>query len=262
MGFHSAGMTADIAEPDITYLARPDGLRLAMRRREGARGPGVMLINGLLSDMSGHKSVALDRWAARNGRSCLRYDAFAHGLSDGDIVDATITRFLDDARALFDERTTGPQILVGSSVGGWLSCLLAAERTDRVAGLVLIAPATDGLPRLVWPALKPEDRAALERGDVIMRQSSYMPPYPVKMSYFESARDHLVLDKGIAYAGPVRILQGTRDDAVPWRHALLTAEAFRSKDVTVSLVKGGDHRLSKPGDIARLLAALDDIAPS
>ena len=249
-------MTELAADPPLGFLDRGDGEKLAYFRRSG-NGPGLVWLNGFKSDMSGNKARTLDSWAARTGRACLRFDAFAHGLSSGDFAKATIGRWLDDAVAAFDALTEGPQIVVGSSLGGWIALLLAERRAARVAGLVLIAPAPDFTERLMWPDLAPETQTTILREGVCMMPWPYGEPYPLTRRMFEEARTHLVLDRTVAYEGPVRILQGLDDEAIPVSHALATAAAVASKDIVLTLIKGGDHRLSTEPDLARLVATVE-----
>ncbi len=246
-------------QPQPEKLMRPDGEHLAYLRRPATRpGPGLLWLGGFRSDMTGTKASAVDLWAAETGRGFLRFDYFAHGQSSGDFRQATIGRWRDDALAVLDTCTEGPHILVGSSLGGWIALLIAALRPARISGVALIAPAPDFTERLMWPALPRDIREAILRdGETII--DSPEGPYPLTRAMFESGRAHLLLEAGVAFHGPVRILQGLEDDTVPYGHALATAKAIASRDVTVTLVKNGDHRLSTPADIARLTVLLDDL---
>ena len=243
------------------HLDRGDGHRLAWRRIEG-RGPTVVWLGGFRSDMTGTKAQALADWAAQAGQAYLRFDYFAHGASSGDFREGTIGRWRDDALAVIDGLTQGPLVLVGSSMGGWIACLAALARPRRVAGLALVAPAADFTDKLMAPSLSAEARQALVRDQVWMQPGAGDDPgYPITWRLLEEGRAWSVLPGPVAIGGPVRILQGGEDDAVPWRHALALAEAIESRDLVFTLVKDGDHRLSRPKDIARLIATVEALAP-
>lgn len=210
--------------------------------------------------MAGTKAAALDAWAAARERSFVRFDYRGHGESSGDFADGTVGLWRKDALLVLDEACEGPAVLVGSSMGAWIALLLALARPDRVKGLVLIAPAVDFTEALIWDRLPAEVRAILESDGEWLRPSEYSDePDRITMRLIEEGRDHLLLGGPIPFAGPVRILHGLADETVPWQHGLRTAEALDSQDVLVTLVKGGDHRLSGPEDIQRITAALDEI---
>lgn len=240
-------------------LERPDGETLAWRRVEGD-GPTVVWLGGYRSDMSGIKAEALAQWAQGAGRGYLRFDHLGHGESSGDFeAKGAITRWREDALAVIDDLTEGPLVLVGSSMGGWLACLAAMARPERLAGLVLIAPAPDFTETLMAPALPPEARAALLTDGVWLRPSAYGSPDPVTRLLLEDGARWSILPGPVPIEVPVRILQGGADPDVPWRHALELAQALKSEDVVFSLIKDGDHRLSRPADIERLIAAVSDL---
>jgi pimeloyl-ACP methyl ester carboxylesterase len=242
----------------VDILPRADGERLACARREG-RGPGLVWLGGFKSDMTGTKAIALDDWAKDNRRAFLRFDYFGHGASSGNFRDGTVSRWLDDTLAALDELTEGPQLLAGSSMGGWLATLAALARPERVAGLLLIAPALDFTEALLWAGLDAAARAQIAEMGEWLRPSLYDPqPYPITRALIEDGRRHLLLGGPIAVHCPVRILQGMADPDVPWRHALKTVEAF-GPDVELILIKGGDHRLSKPQEIALILRTLESM---
>lgn len=244
-----------------TGLLAVDGEEIAWRRVAGA-WPTVVWLGGLRSDMSGTKAQALADWAAARGRACLRFDYSGHGGSSGDFAEGTIGRWKADALAAIDGLSEGPLVLVGSSLGGWIACLVARERAERVAGLVLIAPAADFTEALMRPALPDEALAAIEADGVWLEPNAYAPddPLPITRRLLDEGRDHLILDGDeIAIDCPVRILQGGEDPDVPWDHALALAVAIRSRDLTFTLIKDGDHRLSRPEDLARLLAAVEEL---
>jgi hypothetical protein len=210
--------------------------------------------------MAGTKAVALDQWARERGRTYTRFDYFGHGKSSGDFRDGTVTRWRDDALSVIDSLTDGPQVLVGSSMGGWIATLAALARPERVAGLMLIAPAADFTEELMWKAMPDEVRREITEHGVWHRPSSYDPdPYPITRGLIEDGRRHLILGGPIAVRCPVRVLQGMADPDVPWRHAMRLVEQMESKNVTVELIKGGDHRLSTAAHIARLCAMLDEL---
>ncbi|WP_091737904.1 alpha/beta hydrolase [Phenylobacterium immobile] len=240
-------------------LERPDGETLAWRREEGA-GPTVVWLGGYRSDMNGAKAQALAAWAVESGRDYLRFDHLGHGESSGDFVaKGAITRWREDALAVIDDLTEGPLVLVGSSMGGWLACLAAMARPQRLAGLVLIAPAPDFTEKLIAPALPDEARAALLTDGVWLRPSAYGSPDPITRLLLEDGARWSILDGPVPIEVPVRVLQGGADEDVPWRHALGLAQAVKAEDVVFSLIKDGDHRLSRPADIERLIAAVSEL---
>jgi pimeloyl-ACP methyl ester carboxylesterase len=236
-------------------LARTDGETLAWRRVAG-EGPTVVWLGGFHSDMAGTKAQALAEWALARGRSYLRFDYFGHGESSGEFLDGTITRWRADVLAVIDDLTQGPLALVGSSMGGWLSLLAAVARPERIAALVLVAPATDFTEALIKPSLTAEARAVLEREGV------WTPPgggYPISRALIEDGARWSLLPGPLGFRGPVRILQGAVDDAVPWPHAQQLVAALESRDVVFTLVKDGDHRLSRPQDLERLVQAVEEV---
>jgi pimeloyl-ACP methyl ester carboxylesterase len=241
------------------YLDRGDGERIAYRLRSG-RAPGIVWLGGFKSAMTGNKAERLDAWAARSGRACLRFDYFGHGESSGDFADGTVSRWRDDALAVIDTLTEGALVLVGSSMGAWITLLAAAARRERIAALLLIAPATDFTEALLWARLPDEIRSEIMEKGVWMRPSIYdAERYPITRRLVEDGRRHLLLDRGpIAPGCPVRILQGMRDPDVPWQHALKLAETLEG-DVSITFVKEGDHRLSTPSDLKLLERTLDGL---
>tara|TARA_R110002020_G_scaffold37828_5_gene113992 strand:- start:46 stop:837 length:792 start_codon:yes stop_codon:yes gene_type:complete len=238
----------------LTRAARDPGL------------PGVVWLGGYRSDMTGSKAEALCRQAGLKGQACLRFDYSGHGASGGRFRDGTISRWLEESLAAFEQHTTGPQILVGSSMGGWIALRMVQElkarcEGDRVAGLVLIAPAPDFTLELMEPELTDAQRAALERDGYFEEPTPYGPdPNVYTRALFEDGRNNLVLDGLIDTGCPVHIIQGMADPDVPWRHALRLVEHLPSENVTLTLIRDGDHRLSREEDIARILAAVDTLA--
>jgi pimeloyl-ACP methyl ester carboxylesterase len=241
-------------------LPRPDGNFVAYARTEG-RAPTVVFLGGFRSDMTGTKAIALEAWARARGQAFLRFDYLGHGQSSGRFEDGTIGRWLDDSLAAIDALTTGRLVLVGSSMGGWLSLLAALKRPERLAGLVLIAAAPDFTERLLLKTLSPEERARLQREGRLEKPSQYSPePSVFTWKLFEEGRNHLVLDKKLALPCPVRLLHGQSDPDVPWEYSLEIARHLDAPEVVTTFVKGGDHRLSTPADIARLIATVEELA--
>jgi len=238
--------------------------RIAVRARPGA-APGLFWLSGFNSDMQGTKALALDAWAAEHGRACVRLDYSGHGESGGAFIDGTIGRWLEESIAVFEQFCAGPQVVIGSSMGGWLALLLAREMAKRpaasatLAGLVLIAPAPDFTQALMWEGFSPEIRHEIETKGVWLRPSPYGEPYPITRALIEDGRDHLLLGRAIEVGCPVRILQGAQDPDVPWRHALALAHLLPADDVVLTMIQDGDHRLSRPQDIARIIAAVAEI---
>ncbi len=242
-------------------LDRGDGVELAWRRLAG-RGPGVVFLGGFNSDMTGTKAEELSAFCAAEDRTFLRFDYTGHGTSGGRFAEGTIGRWAEDAAFVFDRLTDGPQVLVGSSMGGWIALLLALRRPERVAARLGLAAAPAFTARLgaTQPAAA---RDAIAREGVWHRPSEYGDPYPITRALLEEGERHMLLRGGAAgslpVSAPVRLLHGQRDPDVPWQLSLRVAEAVAAEDVRVVLVKDGDHRLSRPQDLAllrRTLAAL------
>lgn len=242
-------------------LDRPDGEQIAWRRVDGA-APTVVWLGGFRSDMTGTKAQALADWATAAGRAYLRFDYLGHGASSGDFqAKGTITRWREDALAVLDELVEGAAVLVGSSMGGWIACLVAMARPQRIAAMALIAPAPDFTEKLMAPEIPPQGRAALAADGVWLRPSDYGDPYPITRALLDDgARWSILGSEPVNIEVPVRILQGGADPDVPWRHALELAQALKGEDVVFSLVKDGDHRLSRPQDIERLIASLEELS--
>jgi len=258
--------TAD-QEPAFIEVGNDDGKRrIAVRARAGD-APALFWLGGFNSDMKGTKAIALDAWAIDHGRACVRFDYSGHGESGGKFIDGTIGRWLEDSVAVFREFCSGPQVVIGSSMGGWMALLLAREIAKRapsrasLAGLVLIAPAPDFTEELMWKGFSPEVRAEIETTGVWLRPSPYDDgaPYPITRALIEEGRNHLLLGSQIDVGCPVRILQGAQDPDVPWKHAFALAHRLPSEDVVLTMIQDGDHRLSRPQDIARIIAAVAEM---
>jgi len=238
------------------FLDGPHG-RIAYRQVEGgADGPGIVWLGGFRSDMLGTKAEYVDQWARRAGRRFLRFDYSGHGESDGAFADGCIGDWAADALAVFDALCAAPQILVGSSMGGWIATLLAKQRPEMIAAMVLIAPAPDFTERLMWPDFTDAERETILKTGLLEKPSDYDEPEIYTRKLFEDGRNHLVMDGAVPIHCPVRILQGMKDASVPYRHALDFAAMLMSDDVVVTLTKEGDHRLSTPADLERLGATL------
>ncbi|ABS61827.1 alpha/beta hydrolase fold [Parvibaculum lavamentivorans DS-1] len=222
-------------------------------------GPtGLTWLGGFKSEMTGTKAAALADWARAADRHLLRFDYYAHGASSGDFARATVTRWLDDALCAIDALAQGPQVLIGSSMGGWMALLAALARPERVKALVLIAPAPDFTEELMWKGFSDEIKSVLARDGIYREPSDYSDePYEITMRLIEDGRNHLLLGEKIPLAIPVRILQGMADPDVPWQHAMRLVDALASSDVTINLAKSGDHRLSTPVDLARLTETIE-----
>jgi pimeloyl-ACP methyl ester carboxylesterase len=237
--------------------------RIIAIRARGGRRPALVWCGGFRSDMRATKAEALDAWAERNGRSYLRFDYSGHGESGGRFEDGTISRWLEETLAVLEAHGGTRPVLVGSSMGAWIALLAALHlsRSDperAPGGLVLVAPATDFTERLMWDSFPAEVRATLARDGVYRRPSLYSDePYPITARLIEDGRRHLILGDPISVGCPVHVLQGMRDPDVPWEHALELVERLPGDSVQITLVKDGDHRLSRPEDIDRLLRAVE-----
>jgi pimeloyl-ACP methyl ester carboxylesterase len=249
--------------PDfITVGAGAAERRIAVRAREGA-GPPVVWLGGFRSDMTATKAAALDAWASEQNRALVRFDYAGHGASSGDITACTISSWLEDAKAVLAAYVKEPPILVGSSMGGWIACLAARDRMasgETNAGLVLIAPALDFTEDLIWAQLDEAGRAALMQSGILRRPSDYAPePDPITYALIEDGRRNRLLERPFDPGCPVHILQGMRDPDVPYPHALKTVARLPAEGTVLTLIADGDHRLSRPQDIARLVAAVAGI---
>lgn len=242
-------------------LTRQDGTSMAYHRLEGGN-PGVVFLHGFHSDMNGGKALALEQLCRQRNLSFVRFDLFGHGASSGRVEQGCVGRWTEDALAVIDQLTEGPQILVGSSLGGWLALLAALQRPGRVAGLVGIAAAPDFTEDLMWGEFTPEQRRdLLEQGRVVL-PNCYDPDHPwtIPRLLIEDGRNHLLLRDAINLHCPVRLIQGQKDADVPWQTALRITDCLASEDVEIHLVKDGDHRLSRDQDLARLVRVVDNLA--
>jgi pimeloyl-ACP methyl ester carboxylesterase len=246
-----------------SFTAGSPARSIAVRVREG-KSPGLVWLGGLKSDMKGTKAEALDRWAEIAGRACVRFDYSGHGESNGQFTDGTIGRWLEESLAVYEHFAKGPQILIGSSMGGWLALLLARALAERknaapIAGIVLIAPAVDFTEELMWKQFPEATKSEIGQKGVWLRPSAYgEEPYPITRALIEDGRKHLLLGGLIETRCPVHILQGVQDPDVPWRHAVELVSRFSRDDVVLTLIKDGDHRLSRPEDIERLITAVKE----
>lgn len=242
---------------------------IAFRRRPAAAAmagaPGLLWLCGYRSDMRGTKASFLDRYAAQTGRAMLRFDYSGHGASGGRLAAGTIGLWLEETLAIIARLTQGRQVIVGSSMGAWIALLVARALREsgaaaRLAGLVLVAPAVDFTETLVWERMPASARAELERTGLWLRPSAYsVEPDPITMELIEDGRIHRLLGGPIRTFCPVHIVQGMADTVVPWQHAMDLVEHLVGDPVTLTLVKDGDHRLSRDADLARLRAAVDAI---
>lgn len=239
-------------------LTRQDGTTIAYHRIRG-KAPGVIFFTGFMSDMTGGKALALEALCRESGHAFLRFDYRGHGASSGVFEDATLGAWKEDAVCVLDELSDGPQILVGSSMGGWVMLLAALARPRRIAGLVGIAPAPDFTLSLWENELSDAQKAEIEAKGVTLMANDYGDPYPITRKMIEESHRHLLLDDEIPLDCPVRLLHGMEDDAVPWQTSLTLQEKLRGADVEVTLIKDGDHRLSEDGDLARLTRTVDDL---
>jgi pimeloyl-ACP methyl ester carboxylesterase len=236
---------------------------IAVRTREG-KSPGLFWLGGFKSDMKGTKAMALDRWAESEGRACVRFDYSGHGESGGAFTDGTISRWLEESVTVYLHFARRAQVLIGSSMGGWLALLLAKAVSKHpnaapIAGMVLIAPAVDFTEELMWKQFPDATKRNIEQTGLWLRPSAYgEDPYPITRALIEDGRKHLLLGGMIETGCPVRILQGVQDPDVPWQHAVELTSRFARDDVVLTLVKDGDHRLSRPEDIERLIAAVGE----
>jgi pimeloyl-ACP methyl ester carboxylesterase len=263
----SRSRMSEVRLASIIVESPPPQRTIAVRAREGKSpnsGASLFWLGGFKSDMKGTKAAALDQWAASEGRGCVRFDYSGHGESSGEFTDGMIGRWLAESVAVYAAFAKGPQVVIGSSMGGWLALLLARELRARkdaapIAGMVLIAPAVDFTEELMWKQFPDAIKQEIEQKGAWLRPSEYSEaPYPITKGLIEEGRNHLLLDGLIETGCPVHILQGVKDPDVPWRHAVELVSRCARDDVVLTLVKDGDHRLSRPEDIERLIAAVGE----
>ena len=240
---------------ETRFHALPDGRRLAFRHVPGA-GPTIVFLPGYMSDMAGGKATAVFDWAVRQGRACLLLDYSGCGESDGSFADGTLSRWRDEVLDLIAAQAAGPVVLIGSSMGGWLMLLIGLALGERLAGLVGIAAAPDFTD---W-GYDADQQALMVSGQTVLEDNPYGPePTPTHALFWADGQAQRLLDQPIAITCPVRLLHGQRDPDVPWELALTLAEQLHSDDVQVTLIKDGDHRLSRDADIALLLRTIAEL---
>lgn len=240
------------------HLTTPEGRRIAYHRTPG-RGPGVVFLGGLRSDMTGTKALHLQEWAEAQGRAFLRFDYSGHGASSGTFEEGAIGDWFADARHAIERLTDGRQILVGSSMGGWIALLLARAMPERIAGLVTIAAAPDFTEDGMWAGMSEEERALLQNRGYVEQPSEYEGPYRITRRFIEDGRDNLVLRTPLALPFPVRLLHGTGDDVVAWERGARILDHATGEDIRLTLVKGADHRFSTPECLALMTDAIGEV---
>ena len=255
----------DDSQPQFLEVGAGTRRRRVAYRRRGGKGPELLWLSGFLSDVANTKATAIAEWAAEQGLAMMRFDYSGHGLSGGDLLDATIGDWLEESTAVWELTGEGPRIVIGSSMGGWIALLLArhlarVRRSHELAGLVLIAPAFDMTETLMWRELPQASKDEIARTGVTYVPSAYADPYPITRHLIEEGRSHLLEGQPFDPGCPVRILQGMRDPDVPWRHSLALVDLLAGADVELTLIKEGDHRLSAPQDLKRLTATIATLA--
>ncbi|WP_306251697.1 carboxylesterase [Parvularcula sp. IMCC14364] len=241
------------------FLKRPGKPDIAWRKTEG-EGTGIIWLGGYASDMAGTKADYLSSWARSMGRPYLRFDYSGHGESGGYFEDGCISDWADDALCVLDQLTEGPQILIGSSMGGWITCLLARQRPERLAGLLFIAPAPDFTDELMWPSWDKATQQRLLSEGKLEFPSEYDESVMIyTRRLYEDGKSASVFAQPLKVNVPVRILQGMNDTSVPWQHAARLAEHIEAGDLQITMIKGADHRMSGPADLARLAQVLESL---
>jgi pimeloyl-ACP methyl ester carboxylesterase len=257
----------ELGPPRSAPDAPPRRIAYRMDGDGQGEGPALLWLSGFLSDMAGTKVAALTEWAAFRSLPFMRFDYSGHGLSGGDVAQGSIGDWLEEAVTIFERVQSRRVILIGSSMGGWIALLLARHlaregKSDRLAGLVLIAPAHDMTEALMWQKLSAGSRQKLEEEGVYYAPSDYDAPYPISRFLIEEGRNHLLTGGKLDPGCPVRILQGMQDPDVPWRHAFALVDLLANDDVEIDLIKDGDHRLSRPQDLKRLERTLQGLIES
>lgn len=236
-----------------------DGNTIAYHALDG-KLPGVIFMGGFKSDMCGTKAISLEEHCNKTNRAFIRFDYFGHGQSSGKFEDGTIGQWKDDAIAIIDRLTDGPQIIVGSSMGGWIMFLAAIARPLNVVGLVGIAPAPDFTQNFLWDPLDDADRRIAQREGYYYTNSEYdNEPLVITMNLIEEGRKHLLLKRPLNLKCPLRIIHGMKDTAVPWQHSVSLIDSFEGNDVEITYIKDGDHRLSEPSNISRIIKVLEEL---
>lgn len=238
----------------------PQGRQLAYRYSPPSTDLTYVWLSGFKSDMTGTKVTVLEGWAKQQGHGFLAFDYSGHGVSGGRFEDGTVSAWREDALAAIETLTKGRLVLVGSSMGGWMALLAALALKSRVAGMVLIAPAPDFTQKLMWPEFSPAQQTEIMEQGQTLRPSDYGDPYPITRALIEDGRQWALLDSTIDLVCPIRILQGQQDPDVPWQHAFKLVDALTSTDLVFTLIKDGDHRLSRDQDIERLVATCEELA--
>jgi pimeloyl-ACP methyl ester carboxylesterase len=242
-----------------TFLTTPQGRHIAYHKTPG-REPGVVFLGGFRSDMTGSKALALQAWAEATGRAFLRFDYSGHGTSHGAFVDGCISDWREDAAAVVEVLTEGPQVLVGSSMGGWIALLLARDMAEKVAGLIGIAAAPDFTERMWEQEFTLAERTELMEHGIFQRPSAYADePYPITLKLIEDGRQNLVLTSPLHLPIPVRLMQGTADPDVPPAVALTLLDHIASTDLRLTLVRDADHRFSTPACLTLLTDTVEDV---
>ncbi|MCT4655487.1 MAG: alpha/beta hydrolase [Cohaesibacter sp.] len=249
-----------------TLVVGDRDIKVKQRPANKAGSTGIFWMGGYKSDMEGSKVLALDEWAEKTGNSCTRYDYSGHGVSGGAFTDGTISKWLEESLAVFEEKTEGKQLVIGSSMGGWLALLLTCAHIakvgvekSRISGLILIAPAIDMTKELMWDKFDETIRQTLQETGIYEQPSDYDEPYQITRALIEDGKSHLFGDQLIETGCPVHILQGVLDDAVPWQMAVDLVSRLARDDVRLTLVKDGDHRLSRDEDLARLIQTVEEM---
>lgn len=241
---------------DTKHIAIPNGRRIAYRHIRGS-GPALLFLPGYMSDMTGGKATALFDWAREQGRACLLLDYSGCGQSDGDFADGTLSRWCDEVLALIESVLDGPVIVIGSSMGGWLMLMVGMKLEDRLAGMIGIASAPDFTD---W-GRSDMDKAKLADGETVYDENPYGPdPTPMHPTFWADGQSQLLLGAEIPIDAPVRLIHSQCDTDVPWNISMQLAEALRSDDIQVTLLKDGDHRLSREQDIALLLRTVEALS--
>lgn len=241
------------------FFTTDQNRKLAYHQIPG-NGPGVVFLGGFRSDMEGTKALYLQDWATRQGRAFLRFDYSGHGQSSGEFLEGSIGDWFQDARAVITGLTTGPQILVGSSMGGWISLLVAKAMPQQVAGLIGIAAAPDFTEDSMWASFTQDQRATLLQEGRFLLPSDYdASPYVITRRLIEDGRSHLILRDPLELPFPVRLLQGTLDTDVPPAVALRLLDHAQSPDLRLTLVKGADHRFSSPACLELVAQSIEDV---